>query len=448
MRPSQTFLIGLACWFVLALIIAAYAIAESAFEYLPRLTSLGINFWLFAGASFLLIAVMDLFSLRQLSSLTSSRKVSHNLAVSAFTDVTLSIKNPLSRSVQLFVNDHYPEHSEIKGLPYQVNLKGHSHCSVTYQFARHKRGDAEFGSTRLLASSRLKLWQRLVLTAKPQAIKVYPNFAAIHQYILLSADQQTSQLGIRLAHRRGDGLEFHQLREYRLGDTLRQIDWRASSRLKKLISKEYQEEKDQNIIFLLDCGRRMRTQDQQLSHFDHSLNALLLLSYIGLKQGDAVGLLTFGGINRWLAPQKGTHIINTLLNQVYDCHPTLAASDFIEAATELNKRIRKRSLVVLISNCRDEDWVELEPAINLLNKHHLILLANLREQSLDDVLDKPVQRFEQALTYAETTEYLQQRQQLNNQTRNKGVITLDTVPKQLASLLVNQYFDIKRSGKL
>ena len=90
--------------------------------------------------------------------------------------------------------------------------------------------------------------------------------------------------------RRGEGLEFHQLREYREGDSQRQIDWKATSRSGQLISREYQDERDQQIMLLIDCGRRMRAQDDELSHFDHVLNAALLLAYVGLRQGDAVGL--------------------------------------------------------------------------------------------------------------------------------------------------------------
>ncbi len=448
MRPSRRLIQWVTAWFMVAVLTAGLAIAEQAFESLPKLSEFGMTLWFWSGIGLLALIVIDLLSLRGTGKIRATRKVTNNLAVGAATDVTLRVDNPCGKRLQIMINDHHPEHAQVKDLPQTINIGHNAYAEIFYKLKVLHRGDAEFGKVRMLVSSGLKFWQRVVESRQPQTIKVYPNFAAIHDYILLSADQQTSQMGIRLSQRRGDGLEFHQLREYRIGDSLRQIDWRASSRLNKLISKEYQEEKDQNIVFLLDCGRRMRTHDQQLSHFDHSLNAMLLLAYIGLKQGDAVGFLSFGGISRWLAPQKGTYFINTLLNQVYDCHPTLSASDFIEAATELNKRIRKRSLVVLITNCRDEDMTELDPAIKLLNQHHLVMLANLREQALDQAIEQPIDSFEQSLQYAETLQFLQQRQQVQNRCLNQGVIALDTVPAQLASRIVNSYFEIKRSGRL
>ena len=194
-------------------------------------------------------------------------------------------------------------------------------------------------------------------------------------------------------------MSFTSYVEYRRGDSLRQIDWRATSRLRKLISREYQEERDQQIIFLLDCGRRMRTKDGALSHFDHTLNAVLLLSYVALKQGDAVGFMAFGGPQRWLKPVKGAHQVNTLLNQVYDLHPTNRASDYIKAAQDLAVLHKKRALVVLASNLRDDDISELDPAVSLLSRHHLLLMANLREALLDETVQAEVEDFKQALRY-------------------------------------------------
>jgi uncharacterized protein (DUF58 family) len=448
MRPSRRLLALLGGWFGLALAIGLLRIVEALFQSMPVISDALLIGWQMFGLLLLLVAIADALTFAVLGQLTALRRVSQNIAVGANTEVELKIINPLSSSVSIMVNDHYPQHSEVKGLPQYLTISPSSHAVVTYSLRVLQRGDAHFGRVILLAFTRLGLWQRKGLVGDETRVKVYPNFAAIHHYILLSADQQTSQLGIRRTQRRGDGLEFHQLREYRIGDSLRQIDWRATSRLGKLISKEYQEEKDQNIIFLLDCGRRMRTQDDELSHFDHSLNALLLLAYIGLKQGDAVGFMSFGGVSRWLAPAKGTQFINTLLNQVYDCHPTLQASDFIEAATELNKRIRKRSLVVLVSNLRDNDLTELQPALKLLNQHHLVLLANLREQALDRMVEQPVANFEQAITYSEAVEFLKHRQQVQLSCAREGVIALDTLPNHLATRLVNSYFEIKRSGRL
>src|SRR3546814_1609095 len=101
------------------------------------------------------------------------------------------------------------------------------------------------------------------------------------------------------------------MREYRIGDSLRQIDWKATARALKLISREYQDEKNQQLIVVLDTGRRMMAREpataqgtRALAHFDHALDASLVVSYLALRQGDAVGLYATGGDERWVAPQR------------------------------------------------------------------------------------------------------------------------------------------------
>src|SRR5690606_41328078 len=178
---------------------------------------------------------------------------------------------------------------------------------------------------------------------------------------------------------RGLGLEFHQLREFRDGDTLRQIDWKATARKRTPIAREYQDERDQQIVVLLDCGRRMRSQDDELAHFDHALNACLLRSYVALRQGDAVGLATFAGEqDRYVAPLKGQAHISNLLNAVYTLDSTHRPADYAAAVNALLARQRRRALVVLVTNLRDEDDEELLGAVKRLGKQQRVLIASLR----------------------------------------------------------------------
>ncbi|MCL8396369.1 DUF58 domain-containing protein, partial [Pseudomonas aeruginosa] len=66
------------------------------------------------------------------------------------------------------------------------------------------------------------------------------------------ADQASRLVGAHVKRRRGEGTDFHQMREYRVGDSLRQLDWKATARARKLISREYQDEKNQQLLLMLD----------------------------------------------------------------------------------------------------------------------------------------------------------------------------------------------------
>ncbi len=362
--------------------------------------------------------------------------------------ISLQLHNSSSRILRLWVFDHYPLGTQVQGFPLALSLKQGESAQVQYELTAIERGKLIFPCVQVRSLSPLTLWWHDDKLTFHSEIKVYPNFAAVAQYALMATDNHLSHLGIMKKRRRGEGQDFHQLREYRQGDSLRQIDWKASARLSKPISREYQDERDQEVIFLLDCGHRMLAKDDTLSHFDHTLNAMLLLTYVALKQGDAVGLGSFAGVNRWLPAHKGQHNVQHMLNALYDLQPTTLAPDYSQAATELLVRQKKRALVILLTNLRDEDIEDLLPALHLLRKRHLVLLASMREQAIDQALQAPVDNIEDAIQHAAIEHYLASREHTLQRIRAAGIRCLDVPPAELSVSLINHYLDIKRSALL
>lgn len=404
--------------------------------------------WWTAGAALGAACVYDLIAARRRAPVHIERQAMGSLALGVWSPVRLTLHNPNRAALHVVVFDHYPTHCVAEGLPAALTVPGGGWASMHYQLRPTERGNFHFTPSAVRSTSPLGLWMIQRRLGPVDDVRVYPNFAAVVKYALLAHDQRQAQMGIRRHQRRGDGLEFHQLREYRVGDTLRQIDWKATARTKKLISLDYQEERGQQIVFLVDCGRRMRASDGDITHFDHTLNAVLLLSYVALRQGDAVGLMSFGGDGRWLSPRKGMATVNQVLNTVYDLQPSLRAPDYTQTAQEYVRRQRKRSLVVLISNLRDEDSDDLVPALALLRRHHLVLLASLKETVLEEVLNAPVDGFDSALEHAATHQYLAYRSEAHRKLEHQGILTLDVRPEDLPVCLVNRYLTIKSSGAL
>lgn len=407
-----------------------------------------VSWWAGMGGLVLMAAGLDwLVSLRQ-PAIDVERVVPGTLALGVWSRVHLRLHHAGRTRLAVEVFDHFPPDSEVRGMPQRVTIPGPGWAEIVYEIRPTERGEFSFERCQIRRASTLGLWTRDHNAGEPSRVKVYPNFAAVAHYALLATDNRLGAMGIHLRQRRGEGLEFHQLREYRKGDMLRQIDWKASSRLKKLISREYQDERDQHVVFMIDCGRRMHAKDGELSHFDHTLNAALLLSYVALRQGDTVGLMAFGNTPCYVSPRKGVHAINSLLDAVYALQAGTRSPDYAEAATELMKRTRKRSLVVLITNLRDEDNEELLPALRLMKRQHLVLLASLQERVVNEVLAEPVNDFGDALDHCATHLYLEQRRKAHEAFKSGGILSLDIEPEQLPVALVNRYLEIKRSGRL
>jgi len=404
--------------------------------------------WQAAAGLVVLLAGLDAWRLYRSPRPVVARRVPGSLALGVATPVHLRLEPRGARPVSIRVHDHHPQALVAEHLPRQATLQPGRRTDVTYLVTPEVRGEHAFGPVQIRERSPFGLWQRDSRLPQAQTVRVYPNFAAVSRYTLLATDHRLAQMGVRRRRRRGEGQDFHQLREYRQGDTLRQIDWKATARRHQLISREYQEERDQEIVFLLDCGQRMLTRDDALSHFDHSLNAVLLLAWVALRQGDAVGLGTFGGAGRWLRPVKGSARIDHLFNLLYDLQPTTAIPDYAAAASALLARQKKRALVVIVTNLRDEDSHQLLPAVRLLQRRHLVLVASLREQALDAATEAPVRHFDDALRVAAAHDYRRARRRAVEALQAGGALCLDVTPDRLSVDLVNQYLAIKTAGRL
>ncbi|MFT5161986.1 MAG: hypothetical protein ACI9FJ_000554 [Alteromonadaceae bacterium] len=455
-KPTKRLLGILTVPLLLALIQAMIQLADASLslDWASTFISLLDNAWLFTLLMIVIIASWDYINGKKIQPLTFERSCKDILSVRRWSPVSLKIthgdkafsRNKMDKRIK--IRELSDSALQLSQTTLDVQLRIGQSTTLDYKVRPSQRGDASISGLEVLHSSTLQLFNVITRYNTLTRLKVYPDFEAINGYTLIATDNHVSQLGIRRTQRRGEGMEFHQLREYQRGDTSRQIDWKATARKQKIISRDYQDERDQQIIVMLDNGRRMRTTDNQLGHLDHAVNAMSLLSHIALKQGDAVGLMSFGRKQRWLPCKKGSAHINTILNHVYDLQPGAHATDYSAAAQKLVKMQRKRSLVILITNTRDEDIDDLLPAIKLISKHHLILLANIYEPILQQVLEHPIEQLNDVYRYCGTIEYLSRRDKVKLQLSDAGVFIVDTQPASLAIEVCNRYLDIKRSGYL
>jgi len=403
---------------------------------------------LVAAATVVAAASIDALRARRLGAVRVRRVVSGALALGNWTLVRLELDASCEHDLDVEIHDHHPISGEARGLPRSAVVLPGKTTVVNYRYRPDQRGPWIFGRAELMLLSPWRLWRTRRRGGEASQVKVFPDFKSVQRYAILARDNSIGLLGVRKRRRRGEGLELRQLREYRVGDSLRQIDWKATSRRDRAISREYEDERNQQVVFLLDCGRRMRAVDDGEVHFDHALNSVLLLTYVALRQGDAVGLMTLGGCDRWLPPQKGPAAMNAMLERVYDLETQPSAPDFSKAATELMAYQRRRALVVVVSNLRDEDADEVAAAVRLMRRRHLVLLASLRETSLDQALEQPVSDFTQALRTGAAHHFLASRRRAHGRLRDRGVFAIDVTPAGLPIAIVNSYLDVKRSGAL
>ncbi len=438
MSPAPRLLHLLGAWTVLALVTAL------VYRHWPG----AMDLWIAAGIAILVLCAWDVRVLGRESPPAVTRGLFTSQPVGVWRPIRLDVVNPTARLLPVAVYDHHPPNARTEGLPVCMDIPPGGAGTADYRIVFEARGEQIFPRVDTRVVGPLGLFLRRRLSVLPQRVRVYPDFAAIAKYTLLATDHRLSGIGIRERRRRGEGLEFRQLREYRQGDTPRQVDWKATSRLRKLISREYQDERDQQILFLLDCSNRMRAKDGPLSHFDEALNALFLLAHVALGQGDAVGCIAFGAVERVIAPRKGRRTVNELLEKLFDLAPGLSAPDYRAAAGLAWRATSKRSLMLFLTDVHDEDGAEIEAAVEVLRRRHLVLIASLRASAVAGVLARKPQGFEDALRIAAAHQYLNARHRTLEALRLCGVEVLDVEAQALPVALVNRYLDVKHSGRL
>jgi uncharacterized protein (DUF58 family) len=468
MKPGKGLFIAALLW----LFLGAAAFFSGFFSLL----------WLLFALCLLPFVVADALILRFLcSSLSVRRDLPPALAQGETANVRISLRREgsfLPPKILLF--DIYPPLMDCQAFPAPVSresFKGRRSALFEYSLVPRDRGPWNFPGMEFLFSSPLRFWQRRVFYPCPSRGRTFPNFKRLGSGEALRGlrDRQ----GQREIRRRGQGMEFHGLRDFEEGDPVRDIDWRATARRLgpggawKYVVREYQEEQDQQVLCILDTGYRLHR-----SQFDSALYGALLLSYTALKHGDAAAAMSFGAQERWIPPRKGLGAFTTLMNRLYDLECSSAPSSPFSALESALARLHRRTFIVLISNFREEDGESLSWILPRLRRRHLLLLVSFREGAAESLAEglaespavSPARGPENrdsfpaggaktrgpegppgkagTLETAAAFSYLASRKRLYRSWEHLGLLTLETRVEHLSSALLNRYLEVKRSGKL
>jgi uncharacterized protein (DUF58 family) len=394
----------------------------------------------------LALGLLDLVSLRSAVRLSLSRACGSTCSLGEPQQVSLLIGNSSRRGLRMRVRDDIPDSFTAEPAEFQVDVPGRSQVELEYRLVPGKRGTYALEQVDALVSSRLGLWVRACSWPVRTEVRVYPDVHQIARYTVLARRDRLSAMGVRASRRLGTDNEFERLRDYIDGDDPRHLDWRATARRRKLTVRAYQHNQSQRILFLIDCGRMMAGDTGGgLSPLDHALNAMLLLAHVALLRNDQVGLMAFSdGTRAFVPPGGGPRLIRRLVHAVHNVFPEPVESRYDRAFMELEKRCRKRSLVVVLTNLFDEVSGQiLSEYLENLSGRHLPLGVFLRDHDLFALADTAPDHGPGLYKGAAAADLLNWREHVLAGLRGRGVLTLDVFPGELTGELVNRYLEIK-----
>lgn len=396
--------------------------------------------------SLLVLAVLsDLRTLPRSSSLSVARHVGRVASLRKRHRVTLAVANQTKRGYRLAIRDGVPHLLSPEPDELAADLAGRTKVTLEYQLRPSRRGAFTLRHVHLKAISRWGFWQRFIDYPCETIIHVYPDLKQLAEYALLARTNRLNLVGVRRTRRIGLDNDFERLRDYTIDDNYKHIDWRATARRRKLTVKDFQSSQSQRLVFLLDCGRMMTNEAAGLSLLDHALNSMLMLSYVALRQNDAVGLLAFSDeIHSFVPPRNGMPQMNRLLHACFDRFPRLVESRYDQAFRYLASHVRKRSLVVLVTNVIDEvNADQVERYLTNLVGRHLPLGILLRDRRLFTPLQLEHPQGDAVWQAAAAADILAWRHQVLRDLKSKGALTLDVFPEEMTAPLVNRYLEIK-----
>lgn len=391
------------------------------------------------------VAGVDLMISASPRDLEVEREISEVLSVGTPNPARLLLRNRSRLPLQVTIHDDPGELCETERMPQSVYLAPWKEETVRYSVTPLKRGASAFPAVHLRFPTLLRLWTRHEVRPLHTPVRIYPDIRAVYRYELMASRNRLAEIGVRMIRMPGQGREFERLREYRYGDEIRQIDWKATARQRELISREFNVERNQNLVLMVDCGRFMRNETDGISYLDRALNSAIMLSYIALGQGDNVSLMAFSNrIERFIRPVRGKPGIQTILRSTYDVQASTAAADYTLALEYLTMVQRKRALVILITFVTDEVQLNvIGESLRLRSLPYLPMCVLLQDVGLRSMADRIPENDIDAFHTAAAAQILTGQAQQVAALRENGVMMVDTPPDMLTERLINEYLVIK-----
>lgn len=399
----------------------------------------------------LLIALIDARLSKLPAGVKFERLFGGRFAVGADTEVRVVVSNQTRRSISLIVKDEYPPGMQLTGeREARLNVEAQTSAALVYTLRPPKRGHFEFGQLAVRFLSRFGLVRVEASVLVPIAVKVYPNMLRAREAELKALGERSLVSSQRRTSWRGEGREFESLRDYVRGDELRHVSWTATARRGKLVTRQYQIERDQTILIAIDAGRLMTARIETETKLDSAVHAALALMSASARGGDNAGLMVFGRrIKAYLPPKRGRMHIDAALEALHDIEPEMIEPSYSRAFEFVAANCKRRALVVILTDLVDEEGSkELLNSLKILRPRHLPLVVTIADRDLKLAVRDVPSTISDVFTQSVAEEIIYQREAALRLVESQGGLALDVTVASLAPALLEKYLQIKERGLL
>jgi uncharacterized protein (DUF58 family) len=372
-------------------------------------------------------------------------------------DTSLHIRNNGSRRLRGQLRDAWPPSACAEPYSRTIAIDPGTSETAVISLRPVRRGDQLSAGVTIRSIGPLGLAGRQRTTSVPGQVRILPPF--------LSRKHLPSRLarlreidGLLPVLIRGQGTEFDSLREYVVGDDVRSIDWRATARRADVVVRTWRPERDRRVVIVLDTGRtsagRVGIDPTALDpagwpRLDWSMDAALLLAALASRAGDHVDFLAHDRTTRAAVfGASRTEVLAQLVSAMAPLEPALIESDANSMVATVQRRVRRQSLLVLLTDLNVSALDEgLLPMLPQLSARHQVIVAAVADPRVDQLA---AGRADAAQVYdaAAAERSRNDRRAIAWRLRHSGVEVVDAPPEDIAPALADKYLAMKAAGRL
>jgi uncharacterized protein (DUF58 family) len=411
----------------------------------------------------LLAALLDGLRLPRASTLAASRRWLSAPALGASVEIELSILHSNNIVLDCALIDDLP--SQLLETPVTRALRAYPRipASLRYAVRPRQRGDVQAGELYIRYRSVLGLVWRWAVASLAQPIRIYPELRTAEEQQLFLAKSRRIEQQLRVMRQRGLGREFESLREYRVGDDLRDVCWTASARRGDLVTRQFQAERSQSVWIVLDTGRLMRAlvtdkptdkpddkQAQRYTKLDFACSTAVALAQLAQYSGDKVGLIGYGRqIQQRLLPNRGAAHMRQFLESLAQLEAEPGEADHLRATAILGRLQPRRALILWVTDLAESSMRPevIDGAAQMLHRH-VVLFVAMAQPEVAAIARVIPNNVEEMFRSAAAQEMASRRELLLRRLREQGAITLDTLPGEMTAAVLNHYLSIKERAVL
>lgn len=395
------------------------------------------------------LAFWDVVTAPRPSAMVTARRAPAVARVEGTHDVVLELRVPDGRRAGVAVRDGAAPSLRVEPSIVSAVLPP-GVARLRYRIRPRRRGRFVLGPAAIRTYGRLGLAGRQGTAGTESPMKVYPELRGRAHVESLLARVRVLDAGIRSTNARGGGQEFDSLRDYHRDDEFRAINWAATSRAGKPISNVYREDRNQQLLLMLDAGRTMAGMVGGSPRFEHALDAAVAICSLAVGIGDRVGAFAFAdGIRVSIRPDAGSAQVARLVDALFAVEPEVEASDYRGALSVVLGRYRRRAMVVLFTDLADEGALDtLLSVVPSLVRRHLVVVAQIADPEVARLARLMPQNAEEAFLKAAAASAAVRRSSGVRRLAHLGATVVDQPPGRLAPALADAYLRIKSLGRL